>query len=85
MPPEIHGTWLMVHSMMSWPASVAMARYRPRMRRLGMPTTAPTAAAISPPAGRVTQNGRSRRTARLAAVYAPTDMKAAWPIEICPV
>ena len=25
-PPEIAGTWLMVHSMMSWPASVAMAR-----------------------------------------------------------
>jgi hypothetical protein len=25
-PPEIHVTWLMVHSMISWPASVAMAR-----------------------------------------------------------
>ncbi len=25
-PPLIHVTWLMIHSMMSWPASVAMAR-----------------------------------------------------------
>ncbi len=38
------------------------------MRSDGIPTTAPTAAAISPPAGSATQNGRSRRTTRLAAV-----------------
>jgi hypothetical protein len=25
-PPLMKVTWLMVHSMMSWPASVAMAR-----------------------------------------------------------
>ena len=25
-PPLIQVTWLMIHSMMSWPASVAMAR-----------------------------------------------------------
>ena len=55
------------------------------MRRLGMPTMAPIRAAISPPAGSVTQNGRCSCTARLAAVYAPTDMKAAWPTEIWPV
>src|SRR5256884_2614207 len=27
-PPLMNVTWLMVHSMMSWPARVAMARYR---------------------------------------------------------
>ena len=62
------GVWLMIHSMMSWLASVAMARYSPLIRRLGMPTMAPIKAAISPPAGSVTQNGRWKCTARLAAV-----------------
>ena len=38
------------------------------MRRLGMPTTAPTSAAIRPPAGNVIQNGSPALTARLAAV-----------------
>ena len=38
------------------------------MRREGIPTTAPTAAAIRPPSGSDTQNGAPSRTARLAAV-----------------
>ncbi len=60
--------WLMIHSMISWLASVAMARYVPLMRRLGMPTMAPISAAIRPPAGSVSQNGKPSFTARLAAV-----------------
>ncbi len=67
-PPLMNVTWLMVHSMMTWPARVAMARYRPLMRREGMPTTAPTSAAMSPPASRLTGHGESRRMARFAAV-----------------
>ena len=38
------------------------------MRSDGMPTTAPTAAAMSPPASRFTGHGESSRVARLAAV-----------------
>ena len=46
-PPEIAGTWLIVHSMISWPASVAIARESPLMRRLGMPTRTPNSDAIN--------------------------------------
>src|SRR5438046_2066725 len=55
------------------------------MRSDGMPTTAPTRAAMRPPATRFTGHGESRRVARLAAVYAPTDMKAPWPMDTSPV
>ena len=65
-PPEIAGTWLMVHSMIICAARVAMARYRPLIRRDGIPTIVPTSAAIMPPAGTATQNGMSSRVIRLA-------------------
>ena len=55
------------------------------MRSEGTPITAPTAAAMAPPAGSANQNGALRRVIRLAAVYAPTDISAPWPIEIWPV
>jgi len=71
--------------MMSCPASVAMARYSPLIRSDGMPTIAPISAAISPPAMRFTGHGEPSLTAKLAAVYAPTDMNAPCPTEICPV
>ena len=67
-PPEIAGVWLITHSMISWLASVAMARYVPLMRSEGMPTMTPMKAAIRPPAGSVIQNGRASLVARLAAV-----------------
>ena len=56
-PPLIHGTWLMTHSMMSCAARVAMARYRPLMRREGMPNRTPTSALVQPPARMPNQNG----------------------------
>ena len=68
MPPDTHGTWLIVHSMMSCAASVAMARYRPLMRSEGIPTSAPISAAIRPPAGTAIQNGASSLVIRCAAV-----------------
>src|SRR5260370_36155154 len=76
--------WLIVHSMMSWPASVAMARYSPLIRREGIPTTAPMSAAMRPPARRLTGHGEPSRAARGAAVEAPTDMEAPWPGERSP-
>src|SRR2546426_9330193 len=84
-PPLMNVTWLIVHSMMSCPASVAIARYKPLMRSDGIPTIAPMSAAMSPPAMRLTGHGESRRVARFAAVYAPTDMNAPWPMDTCPV
>jgi hypothetical protein len=67
-PPLMKVTWLMVHSMMSCPARVAIARYRPLIRRDGMPTMAPTMAAMRPPSTRLTGHGHPNRTTRLAAV-----------------
>ncbi len=55
------------------------------MRKDGIPTMPPITAAINPPASRFTGHGEPRRLARLAAVYAPTDMNAPWPIDTCPV
>ena len=67
-PPLMNVTWLIVHSMMSCPANVAMARYSPLMRSEGMPTMAPISAAMRPPASRFTGHGEPSRLARLAAV-----------------
>ena len=47
-------------------ARVATARYSPLMRRLGNPTTMPSAAAISPAAGSVTNTGRPRCASQAA-------------------
>ena len=68
VPPDTHETWLIVHSMMSCAASVAIARYRPLMRSEGIPTSVPIAAAIRPPAGTAIQNGASSLVIRCAAV-----------------
>jgi hypothetical protein len=66
--PACRRTWLIVHSMMSCAASVAIARYSPLMRSDGMPTSAPIAAAINPPAGTEIQKGACSLVIRWAAV-----------------
>ena len=56
------------------------------MRRDGIPKNMPTRAATKPPPSIAMSQwvpGNSRRMT--AAVYAPTDMNAACPTEICPV
>ena len=68
LPPEMNGTWLIVHWMINCAASVAMARYSPLMRSDGMPTSAPISAAIKPPAGTAIQNGASSWVIRWAPV-----------------
>src|SRR4026207_1935645 len=64
-PPLIHVTWLIVHSMMSCPARVAMARYKPLMRSDGTPTIPPISAGRRPPGSgaagrRATDRGEQR-------------------------
>ena len=50
----------------NWAASVATARYRPRMRRLGRPNTTPNAMATTPPPRSATSKGMpSMRACRL--------------------
>ena len=57
---------LVSQSMKNCAASVATARYRPRMRRLGRPNTTPTTIAIRPPPISDTSSGMpSKRTCRL--------------------
>ena len=61
-----HAARVASQSTKNWAASVATARYRPRMRRLGRPKNTPKIIAISPPPIRATSKGMpSMRACRL--------------------
>ena len=80
-----HAARLVSQSMKNCAASVATARYNPRMRRLGRPNTMPNTMAMSPPPSSASSSGMpSKRACRLKAAYAPTAMKAPVPSEIWP-
>src|SRR5579875_3164080 len=63
------------------PASISVisARYSPRIRRAGSPTTVPSTIVITPEASRTTGNGSEVANSRRAETQAPIASTAVWP------
>jgi hypothetical protein len=64
---------------------VMRARYRPRTRRAGKPTTTPTRAATSAATMIVGSKYQLYSVMRMPVVKAPTPKKAPWPIDTWPL
>ncbi len=62
--------------------SVTPARYGPRSRAAATPTARPATAATAALAASTASSGQARCSSSSAAAYAPTAMKAPFPIEI---